>query len=91
MSILAFAMRCCGSPAYAADWFPIENGAEDRLGAINNLSAHAVVEAAGLITTGKVYSLAMPTGPKTPAFGPRNYQIRTDRIFVDRKSNRRGQ
>ena len=83
MSILAFVLVVLWlSPAYAADWFPSKYGAEDRLGAINNLSAQAVVEAAGLITTGKVYSLAMPTGPKTPAFGPRNYQIRTDRIFV---------
>ena len=83
MSILAFVVVVLGlGTAEAADWFPSKYGAEDRLGAINNLSAQAVVEAAGLITTGKVYSLAMPTGPKTPAFGPRNYQIRTDRIFV---------
>ena len=66
----------------ADDWYPSKYGAEDTLGALNNLSAENVVEAARLIKTGKVYSLAMPTGPTTPAFGERKYQIRTDNIFV---------
>ena len=52
--------------------YPSKYGSEDTLGAVNNFSAGGVVNAARLIETGKVYSLAMPTGPKTPAFGERN-------------------
>ena len=66
----------------AEDWYPSQYGADDTLGAINNLSAEGVVKAAQLIKTGKVYSLAMPTGPKTPAYGNRNYQILTNHIYA---------
>lgn len=31
--------------------------------------------AAGLVTQGKVYSLAVPTGPDTPAYGARSYSV----------------
>ncbi|MYF71290.1 MAG: cyclase family protein [Proteobacteria bacterium] len=71
---------------------PSPYGPEDTLGAANNLSAEIVREAAGLVRDGKVYSLAIPTGPDTPAFGTRNYQIQVSRIYTDegvvRGSNR---
>lgn len=50
-------------------------GPEDTLGAINNLSAAKVIEAVGLVKTGKTYALGVPTGPDTPAYGARNYQV----------------
>lgn len=64
---------------------PAPYGPDDTLGAINNLSAAGVRAAAALIKTGKVYSLAIVTGPDTPAYGYRNYQIQTAPIFVDGK------
>ena len=59
------------------DWFPSKYGAQDRLGAVAELSQEKVLEAAKLITEGKVYRLGVVTGKKTPAWGTRSYQITT--------------
>jgi len=61
--------------AQAEDWHPSKYGPEDTLGAINNLSATKVVEAARLIKTGKTYSLGVETGPESPAYPPRSYSM----------------
>ena len=64
------------SPAFAeADWFPSKYGAQDTLGAINNLSAEKIVQAAKLIKTGKAYPLGVETGPDSPAYPPRSYSM----------------
>jgi len=55
----------------------------DAQGALAQLSPEAVVAAAGLIKSGKVYSLAIPTGPDTPAWPGRTYQMLTDRILIN--------
>ena len=57
------------------DWYPSKYGAEDTLGAINNLSADKVVDAARLVTTGKTYPLGVETGPTSPAYPPRSYSM----------------
>lgn len=58
-----------------------------RVGHLTELSQDHVLAASQLITSGKVYSLAIVTGPDTPAFGHRNYQMLTDNIYVgDSKS-----
>ncbi len=62
-------------PALADPWHPSKYGADDTLGAINNLSPAAVVRAAKLVTTGKTYALGVETGPDTPAYGPRKYSM----------------
>ena len=62
-------------PSPSAADVPSPYGPEDTLGAINNLSAAKVLEAAKLVKTGKTYALGVPTGPETPAYGPRNYQV----------------
>jgi kynurenine formamidase len=51
-------------------------GPDDVLGAANNLSSEGVRRALRLVTTGKVYSLAIVTGPDTPAYGDRKYSIK---------------
>ncbi len=61
-------------------------GKDDQLGAVNNLSPAGVIEAAALIKQGKVYSLAITTGPSSPAYGPRNHQIFITPIYVGNKS-----
>lgn len=57
------------------DWYPSKYGAEDTLGAINNLSPERVVEAAKLVKTGKTYALGVLTGWNTPAYPPRTFSI----------------
>lgn len=60
--------------AFAAEsWYPSRYGADDTLGAMNNLSAAKVLEAVRLVKEGKTYSLGVPTGPDTPAWGSRSY------------------
>ncbi len=57
------------------NWFPSKYGAQDTLGAINNLSAAKVKQAAGLVKTGKTYALGVETGPDSPAYPPRSYSM----------------
>lgn len=70
-----------GAPALAqdedaaADWYPSEYGADDRLGAVANLSPEKTASAAELITTGKTYGLAQVTSRETPAYAPRRYDV----------------
>lgn len=61
--------------AMAQDWVPSRYGADDRIGAANNLSADIVLGAARLITTGKVYSLGIETAEDSPAYGTRTFNI----------------
>ena len=61
--------------AMAADWYPSRYGAEDTLGAINNLSAAQVVRAAQLVKTGKTYPLGVVTGADSPAYAPRQFSM----------------
>src|SRR5690606_14420447 len=67
-----------GAGAMAAEpqsWYPSRYGADDTLGAVNNLSADKVLQAARLVKTGKTYALGVPTGPDSPAYPPRKYSI----------------
>ncbi|MGE0383102.1 MAG: cyclase family protein [Gammaproteobacteria bacterium] len=64
-----------GTAVHAEDWYPSRYGADDTIGAANNLSPEKVVEAARLIRTGKAYSLAIDTGPDTPTFPPRRFSL----------------
>ena len=57
------------------NWFPSKYGADDTLGAINNLTPQKVVDAARLITKGKTYPLGVETGPASPAYPPRSYSM----------------
>ena len=64
-----------GASAHAEARWPSKFGPADTLGAANNLSSEGVRSAARLVKTGKTYSLAFPTGPETPAFGTRKYEV----------------
>lgn len=59
----------------AAPWWPSRYGAEDELGALNEVTPAKVQEAAALIKEGKVYDLQMPLVAGAPAFPPRYYQF----------------
>ncbi|WP_108658803.1 cyclase family protein [Acuticoccus kandeliae] len=56
-------------------WCHSKWGAEDEIGAGNLLTPELAMEAAKLVTTGKVYSLGAETNSKTPAFGPRSWAL----------------
>jgi kynurenine formamidase len=63
--------------AKAEDWYPSRYGADDMLGALNQMSPEGVKQAARLVKQGKVYALGIVTGRATPAYPPRTYQIVT--------------
>jgi kynurenine formamidase len=78
LALLGLALFLGAAPLDAeerADWYPSRFGAEDRVGAANHLAPEIVKAAAGLVTTGKAYSLGIEVGPDTPAYPPRTYQI----------------
>ena len=75
IAIAADAPAPSASTAADASWYPSRYGAEDTLGAINNLSPEKVLQAARLVRTGKTYSLGVDTGPTSPAYPPRSYSI----------------
>ena len=74
-AVVACALTLCAAHVGAADWYPSRYGADDLIGAANNLSAEKVLAASKLIKHGKTYSLGVPTGPESPAYPPRRYSI----------------
>lgn len=73
---LALALAFFAAAALAEEsWYPSRYGADDRIGAANNLSAGGTKRAARLVTTGKTYSLGMTTGPDSLAYPPRKFGI----------------
>ncbi len=76
LSLIA-GLAISGTPGMAQETPPVSQkyGADDRLGALNELSPDKTARAAKLITTGKTYALGMVTGAKTPAYGPREYDV----------------
>lgn len=76
-ALLAAAVTVFGSTSAFAhvDWCQSKWGANDEIGAANLLSPQLAVEAAKLVKSGKVYSLAVETSAKTPGFGPRSWAL----------------
>ena len=50
-------------------------GEDDQLGAANRMSADSILEAAQLVTEGKMYSLGIIVDNDTPAFPPRSLSL----------------
>ncbi len=76
--LLAVALSACSEGAIAQEthrepWWDSPWGEADRLGNVNHLSAEGVRKAAGLVKTGKVYALGVPTAPESAAYGARTY------------------
>lgn len=53
---------------------PSPHGSTDTLGAMNHLGPDDALRGARLVRAGKVYSLAVPTGPDSAAYGDRRYK-----------------
>ena len=56
-------------------WYPSKYGADDTIGALNELNPEKTVRASGLVKLGKTYALGVETGPDSPAYSPRNYNV----------------
>ncbi len=80
-TLLVLALSACSEGAIAQvaqhkePWWDSSWGEADRLGNVNNLSAAGVKSAAGLVKTGKVYALGVPTAPESAAYGTRKYTV----------------
>lgn len=72
---LAVGLLSSSAGAEEANWFPSKYGADDTLGAINNLSDAKTRKAAKLVKLGKSYALGVETGPDSPAYPPRSYSM----------------
>jgi hypothetical protein len=75
LAIAASGFLALNSAAMADDWHPSKWGADDEIGAANNLSPEGVQEAAKLIRTGKTYSLGLEINGELPAYPPRSFQL----------------
>lgn len=56
-------------------WWPSEWGPEDQRGAANRIIPSKVIQAARLITDGKIYKLGHVYEPGMPLFGNRHYSL----------------
>jgi kynurenine formamidase len=73
---LTFALFSLTTPALAANnWYPSKYGADDTLGAMNELTNKKTKLAAQLVKIGKTYALGVETGPTSPAYPPRSYSM----------------
>ena len=63
------------TPETPDDWPASPHGEGDRIGAANHLTPEKTASAARLVSEGKTYGLGMVTGPDTPAYGPREYDV----------------
>lgn len=72
---LAAASALAVTAMAAENWYPSKYGANDTVGAANNLSAAGTKSAAGLVKLGKTYALGVVTDRSTPAYPPRSFNI----------------
>ena len=75
MRVALAALVLSATAAQADDYFVQKFGKDDELGHANYLTPAKAKQAAKLVSKGKVYQLGMVTGPDTPAYGPRKFQM----------------
>lgn len=75
MRVALAALVLSATAAQADDYFVQKFGKDDELGHANYLTPAKAKQAAKLVIKGKVYQLGMVTGPDTPAYGPRKFQM----------------
>ena len=75
MRVVLAALVLSATAAQADDYFVQKFGKDDELGHANYLTPAKAKQAAKLVSKGKVYQLGMVTGPDTPAYGPRKFQM----------------
>jgi kynurenine formamidase len=75
IATVAAACLAAGTALAADAWYPSKYGPNDTVGAANNLSPAGAAAAAKLVKLGKVYALGVVTGPESPAYPPRTFQL----------------
>lgn len=75
LNIFFIFVFCITDIAVADDWFPSRYGANDLIGAANNLNENTVLNAANLVDRGKVYSLAVKLNSEWPATRNRSFKL----------------
>jgi kynurenine formamidase len=75
LSVFAFLVVCIVNQVAAEEWYPSRYGADDVIGAVNNLSEDKVQDAAALVENGKVYSLAVNLNAQWPAIRGREFHL----------------
>ena len=72
----AVVMTCAASAqAQTAPCTPSKWGADDQIGALNNITSANVLEASKLIRKGKSIRMGIETNSKTPAYPPRTFSL----------------
>ncbi len=64
-----------GQTPIGSQWWPSEWGADDERGAVNRITPEKIVEAAGLIKTGKVYHVGQVYEAGMPLVGNRHFKL----------------
>lgn len=57
-----------------AHWWPSRYGADDQIGALNEVTSRSVLQAAGLVSRGRVYDLSHVLDEHIPAFPGRSFR-----------------
>jgi len=70
--LIAFVARASRADEKCA---PSKFGAQDQIGALNNVTAAKTLAASKLVTKGKAYRLGIETNKNTPAYPPRTWAI----------------
>jgi kynurenine formamidase len=73
--VIACLLMCLANQVAAEEWYPSRYGADDLIGAANNLSEDKVRSASTLVETGKVYSLAVDLNSNWPAIRGREFHL----------------
>ncbi len=74
-TVFAWMFICLVEPVVAEEWYPSRYGADDVIGAANNLSEDKVQSASTLVEQGKVYSLAVDLNSQWPAIRGREFHL----------------
>ena len=74
-ALLIFVAIALPTAAVAEDWFPSKWGADDTLGAVNEITPEIVMNAVQLVKNGKRYALGQITARETPAAGARTHEL----------------
>lgn len=74
-TVLACLVMCIVDQVAAEEWYPSRYGADDVIGAANNLSEDKARRASTLVESGKVYSLAVDLNSEWPAIRGREFHL----------------
>ena len=74
-ALAATAAFVLAAPAQAQNCTPSKWGANDQIGALNNITPANVLEATKLVKRGKSIRMGIETTSRTPAYPPRTFSL----------------